>query len=112
MEDLKYWIWLSRIEKLGSIRTQKLLEKYYNPKNIWKCKKPDLLKVEGIGEKIAEEILNSNYKEGLEEIQERMKQEQVELITYKDKNYPINLQQLYDKPISLYIKGNKEIRKY
>lgn len=109
MDELKYWIWLSRIEKLGSVKIQKLLEKYCNPKEIWKCKKGDLVKVEGIGEKIAEEILNFKYKEGLEEIEKRMKQEGVELITLKNKNYPKNLKQLYDKPICLYIKGNKEI---
>ena len=109
MEDLKYWIWLSRIEKLGSVKTQKLLEKYYHPKEIWKCKKEDLLKVDGIGEKMAEEILNSKYRENLEKIEDVMKREEIELISLQDKNYPKNLKQIYDKPISLYVKGNKEI---
>ena len=45
MEELEYWVWLSKIEKLGSIKIQKLLEKYKHPKEIWKCKKEDLLKV-------------------------------------------------------------------
>lgn len=109
MEDLKYWLWLSKIEKLGSIKTQKLLEKYNNPREIWKCKKEDLILIEGIGEKIAEEILNPKYKEGLEQMKEKMQEEKIELITYKDKYYPQKLQELYDKPISLYVKGNKHI---
>jgi DNA processing protein len=111
MEDLKYWIWLSKIGKLGSIKTQKLLEKYHHPKEIWKCKKEDLLKVEGIGEIIAEEILNPVYRENLDKIEETMKKEKIELISLQDKAYPENLKELYDKPISLYVKGNKEILK-
>lgn len=111
MQDLSYWIWLSRIEKLGSINTQKLLEKYKHPKEIWKCRKEDLLQIEGIGNGIAEEILKEQYKKGLEEIEKEMKRNQIELITYQDADYPKNLKQLYDKPISLYVKGNKELLK-
>lgn len=111
MEDLEYWVWLSRIKKLGSIKTQKLLEIYNHPKGIWNAKKEHLLKIEGIGEKLTEEILNNKYRIGLKEEIEKMKKERVELISIYDKYYPENLKQIYDKPISLYIKGNKELLK-
>lgn len=109
MKDLLYWIWFSRIEKLGSIRKQKLLEKYHHPKEIWKCKKEELLQIEGIGEETAQKILTHTYREGLEEMENKMKQEKIELLTICDKEYPATLQQLYDKPISLYVKGNKKM---
>lgn len=109
MEDLKYWVWLSKIEGLGSIKTQRLLEKYCNPKEIWKLKKEDLVKVEGIGIKIAEEILDEKYRCGLEKEVEYMKENNIELISIQDKDYPEKLKTLYDKPISLYIRGNKEL---
>lgn len=109
MKDLEYWVWLSRIERLGSIKKQKLLEKYHHPKEIWKCKKEDLLKVEGIGEKIVEEILNNKYRNGLKEKIKKMEKEKVELISIYDECYPKKLNELYDRPISLYVKGNKEI---
>lgn len=109
MKDLEYWVWISRIEKLGSIKIQRLLEKYNHPKEIWKCKKEDLLKVEGIGEKIAEEILNTKYRNGLKEEIRKMEKEKVELISIYDELYPKNLKELYDKPICLYVKGNKNI---
>lgn len=109
MEDLEYWLWLSRIEKLGSIKTQKLLEKFNNPKEIWKCKKEDLLKVEGIGEKLVEEIVANKYRVELKEEIRKMEKEKVELISIYDEDYPENLKQIYDKPISVYIKGNKKI---
>ena len=62
MEDLKYWIWFSRIENLGSIRGQKLIEKYHSPKEIWKLRKEELESIEGIGEKISNEILSEKYR--------------------------------------------------
>ena len=37
-----------------------------------------------------------------------MKKENIKLINYDDKEYPNNLKQLYDMPISLYVKGNIE----
>ncbi len=109
MEDLKYWIWLSKIPGLGSIKTQRLLNIYHNPKEIWKIEKEELKHIEGIGEKLAEEISKQEYREKLDEIQEKMKEEKIELITFQNEAYPKNLRQLYDKPISLYVKGNKSI---
>lgn len=109
MEELKYWIWLSRIENLGSIRTQRLLKIYNTPKEIWKLKKEDLIKIDGIGEKVANEILNIRYRYNLEEIQNKMQREHIELITFQNKHYPENLKHIYDMPISLYAKGNTNI---
>ncbi len=109
MNDLLYWIWFSRIKNLGSIRKQKLLEKYHHPNKIWKCNKEELLQIEGIGEETAQNILSDTYKEGLEEMASKMKKEKIELITIFDKEYPETLKQLYDKPISLYVKGNRRI---
>ena len=109
MEEINYWIWLSRIRKLGSVKTQKILEIYHHPKEIWKLKKEDLIKIEGVGEKIADEILNQKYRVNLDKIREKMEKEHIELITLYDKDYPQKLHELYDKPISLYVKGNKNL---
>ena len=109
MEDLKYWIWLSKIPGLGSIKTQRLLDIYHTPKEIWSMKEEELQQVEGIGAKLAKEILKQEYRENLDKIQEKMKEEKIELITLQDEEYPENLRHLYDKPISLYVKGNQSI---
>lgn len=109
MEELKYWIWLSKIPELGSIKIQRLLAIYHHPKEIWNSKKEELKQVEGIGEKLAEEILKQEYRENLDILQNKMKEEKIELITLQDEAYPENLKHLYDKPISLYVKGDKSI---
>lgn len=111
MEDLKYWIWFSKIKKLGSINAQKLLNKYNNPKEIWKLKREDLIKNIEINENIINDILNKKYRNNdeINECIEYMKENNIELINIYDKDYPEKLKNIYDKPISLYIKGNKEL---
>ena len=111
MDDLKYWVWLSRIECLGSKKKVKILEKYKTPAKIWKLEKHDLLSIEGIGEKIADEILDKKYRNGLDDIINIMNKENIKLINFFDEMYPQNLKQLYDMPISLYVKGNKKLLK-
>ncbi len=109
MNEKLYWIWLSRIRKLGSIKTQKLLEKFKTPENIWKAQEKELKEIEGIGEEIAKEILNDEYRKNLEMYEKYMKTNKIDLINIYDKEYPEKLKEIYDKPITLYIKGNKEI---
>lgn len=109
MNEIQYWIWLSRIEKLGSIKTQKLLKKYGHPKNIWNAKKEELLKVEGIGEETAKQILKEEYRINLNKYEKYMKEHNIELIHIYDKYYPEKLKKIYDPPIVLYIKGDKTI---
>lgn len=106
MEEKDYWIWLSLINGLGSIKKQKLLQIYKSPKNIWNLNKSELLQINGIGEKLANEILNVGYRKNIKKIKSEMEKENIKLITIKDKEYPKNLQNVYDKPISIYVKGN------
>ena len=109
MKDLKYWIWLSRIENVGSIKIQKLMERFKTPEGIWNANKRQLVEVEGIGEKCAFKILEPKYRLNLNKYIEYMEKNKIELISMYDKYYPEKLKEIYDKPIVLYIKGNKEI---
>ena len=38
----KYWIWFSRINKIGAKAQYKLLEKYETPENIWSLDENEL----------------------------------------------------------------------
>lgn len=108
MEKTKYWIWFSKIKNLGSIKKQELLKRY-KIEEIWNLKQEELMSIDGIGEKTAKEILNPKYKIGIENMIKQMKKEKIKLINIDDVNYPEKLKQIYDKPISLYVKGNVEI---
>ncbi len=108
----KYWIWFSLIQNIGSIRKQKLLEKFKTPEEIYKLPKKQLMQVEGIGEKTVENILDKNIREKINNHLEYLKAKQIQIITIQDKEYPKLLRQIYDYPISIYVKGNIELLNY
>ena len=109
LESKKYWIWLSLIKNLGSVKIKKMLNKYNTPKAIWNLSKKELLKIEGIGEKTVNEILNKSYKNNIYLYMSQMIKENIGIITIEDKEYPQLLKNIYDPPIVLYYKGNKDI---
>ena len=108
MKDIEYWIWLSRIEGLNSKLLNDLLEKYDSPKTLWNKTKEELIE-DGIKEKHAYEITNNYYRERLDTYLKYMNENGIEIITIKDKEYPDKLKVIYDPPVVLYVKGNKNI---
>ena len=112
IEDLKnkkYWIWFSLIKNLGARRKLKLLKIYKDPEIIYNLKKNELLKIEGIGEKIAKNILDENIKKEINRHITYMEKNDIDIISINEEKYPKILKEIYDTPISLYIKGNTEI---
>lgn len=107
--DKKYWIWLSRIEGLGAIKIKELLNKYKTPETIWNLDEEELKNIYGIGEELSKKITDKKYKENLDRYIEYMERNKIEIITIEDKEYPENLKNIYDSPVILYIKGNKQI---
>ena len=82
MEEL-YWIWLSRIEEIGPVRKKKLLEKFKTPKNIYNTSKNELLKIDGIGEKIANAILKKEYKIDLDKYLKYMNKNNIQMYKFQ-----------------------------
>ena len=111
IEKQRYWIWLSLISNLGSKRKQLLLDIYKKPEDIYKTTYSDLVKIKGIGEKLAKSIIDKKIKEKVGKHIEYMKKHEIGIISIYDKEYPEILKNIYDPPISLYFMGNKEILK-
>ena len=109
LENKKYWIWFSLIKGLGCVRKQKLLKKYGTPEEIYKLSKSKLLKINGIGEETATNIIESKNEKILNYHIKYMKENNIDIIHICEKSYPQILKQIYDAPVSLYIRGNKEI---
>lgn len=109
IEEKRYWIWFSLIKGLGNKRKQKLLKIYKNPQKIYYLKKEELMNICGIREQIAEKILDRSIKNVVNKYIEYMENNNIDIITIMDENYPQNLKQIYDPPIILYVKGNKKI---
>lgn len=108
MKDIRYWIWLSRVEGLNPKVLNELLEKYKDPKVIWNKTKEELIQ-EGMKEIYADKITNSKYRIGLDRYLEYMKNNNIDIINIHDENYPDKLRKIYDPPVVIYIKGNKKV---
>ena len=108
MEDIRYWIWLSRIEGLNPKLLNDLLEKFGTPKELWSKTKEELIN-EGVKEIYADRIVNDFYKQNLSSYLKYMSKNNIKIITIKDKDYPDKLKVIYDPPVVLYIKGDKTI---
>lgn len=109
LEEKRYWIWLSLIPSLGSKRKQDLLERYKTPQAIYDAKEKELESIKGIGEKTIAQILDKKIRNSVEKHIEYMLKNNVDIISITDEQYPKILKEIYDPPISLYSKGNKNI---
>lgn len=89
-EEKKYWIWLSRLPKVGNKTIEKLIEKYHFPDAIYNLSKKELMSNDRIGEKIADIILSKKYRIDLEKYISYMNKENINIITIMDKEYPQN----------------------
>ncbi len=100
----KYWLGLSLVPGLGPVTLSRVLEKEPDPGKIWMAagqKLRQLFTDKSVRKslvKIREEIdLNTR----LEELADR----DIELITREEDNYPAALQEIYDPPPVLFVRG-------
>lgn len=109
IKEKRYWIWLSLIKNLGSKKKRILLNKYKTPERIYNLNKQELINIKGIGEETANNILNESIKNCIEEHIKYMEKNNIMIVNIEDKEYPKRLKEIYDPPISLYVKGDKKI---
>ena len=109
LEKKKYWIWLSCIKGLGSIRKQILLNRYKTPEKIYTLKKEEILQIRGFHETLAENIICRKNRENLKKQIEALQKQNIKILTIEDKEYPEILKTIYDYPVSIFVKGNEKI---
>ncbi len=103
--SLVHKIALTLIKNIGSRQARKLLLAFGDAESVFSAKKNMLLKIEGIGEKIAYSILNTDAIKRAEEQLAFIKKHKIEVLFYTDANYPKRLRNCYDAPVLLYFKG-------
>lgn len=93
------------VEGIGSVRLRRLMEIFRRPTEIFKAG-PSELSASGILtprmiKMIHETHLRSNVDREIKEAQDKS----VKIVTVLDADYPLNLKEIFDPPIVLYIKG-------
>lgn len=105
MDDTEAFIALNMIEHVGPVRVRQLLTHFSEPAAILSAPRHQLLRVEGIGEEVAERISRWQEKVDLSGELARIKEFGCHVITQRDENYPAHLREIYDPPIVLYVLG-------
>ncbi len=107
--SLKYKIALSLIPKIGHITAKKLVSYVGSFEGVFLENRSSLLKIPGIGNTLADLIMNSDVIPKAEEELGFIKENEISVIFYLDKNYPERLKYCEDAPILLYTKGNANL---
>ncbi|MGE4282507.1 MAG: DNA-processing protein DprA [Clostridia bacterium] len=104
MEDIIYWLWLTNLSGVGSVKVSKLLEYFKSPEMIWQAGKSELQACIGINGHIMEKLSNKNL-DAAKKILHDTQRLEIDIVTINDLRYPELLKRTYDPPGILYFKG-------
>ncbi len=108
MSSLKYQIGLTCIAGIGDSLAKNLVSYCGGAEAVFKERKQALLKIPGIGEGIANKIIEGRG-EALKHAEEEclfVEKQQIKHLFYTEKDYPQRLKNCVDSPVLIYYKGN------
>ncbi len=108
MEDLKYWIWISKIN-LNPERLRNCLE-YIAVYEIWNSN--ELILNNYFTTKEVSRILDNNYKKNLENHLSFIEKYKIRILTIEDDDFPKKFKNIKNMPIILYALGNIDLLKH
>jgi DNA processing protein len=108
-EELLYRIGITLIEWVGHINAKRLIGACGSAEAVFKEKKSNLIKIEGIGEFLAQAVIKQKVLARAEKEIKFIEKHQITPLYYLDKNYPLRLKQCIDSPIILYQNGNADL---
>lgn len=103
---MKYWIWYATLETLNPIQKKKLLDIYVTPKKIFDAKLDDVKNLNFLRESNINEIFQKRDMKLIAKYEEYMKKYGIFMLNITDDDYPEKLKNIYDAPITLFLKGN------
>jgi DNA processing protein len=104
--ELKNWLALSTVPNVGPIRFISLVKHFGSPEAVLSAPEKELTELPDIGVAIASNIKKKVLWDVAEKQVQLMQKAQIELLTFKDEDYPENLKSIYDPPPFLFIRGD------
>ncbi|MBD3863196.1 MAG: DNA processing protein [Olleya marilimosa] len=105
-DQLRYILALQHVSKIGDTTAKKLINHCGSAEAVFKEKKQNLLKIDGIGEIILSELYQSSHFEEADKELKFIKDENLKHHVFTDPTYPSNLKHCIDSPIVLFESGN------
>ncbi|MFQ5671970.1 MAG: DNA-processing protein DprA [Nitrospinales bacterium] len=106
MDELKYWVALNMVLGVGKTLFARLLRHFGLVGNVFRASVRELTQVNGIGEKIAAEILNFDLERNIEREFRLAEKLDLRIVTLASPEYPYLLKLIYDPPPVLYYQGS------
>lgn len=100
---------LSFAPGIGNVLAKQLISYCGSAAEVFGSPKKKLVKIPGIGEKMAAAVLSQPAFDMATRVLEQARQQQVQILFYTDKEYPNRLKSLHDSPLLLYYKGNADL---
>ena len=101
---LIHWIWYATLPDMDEQEKVELLQHFQDPEDIFFAEEESLAQVEGLTADGVKVLLNRDLTQAREILQECTDQ-QIELLTYRDKAYPVRLKSISNPPLVLYYQG-------
>lgn len=101
---MKYWIWLASVEGLGPVKKLALLNKFKSVKKIYNATEKEILKVDGMSDKIVQNMQKAKDAKLLEKYEKYILKNDIKIINISDDNYPAKLKNIYAPPITIFAK--------
>ena len=108
-EDLLYKIAITKITKVGPVTARNLVSYCGGVKAIFEASKKELLKIPGVGELTASNIMNKKVLFEAERELKFVEANNIKTLFFLDDDYPLRLKQFQDSPILLYYKGSVDL---
>ncbi len=107
--QLLYEIGITLLPGVGDVNAKKLIAYCGGAEAVFREKKNNLLKIEGIGSKLAEIIVNHQVLKRAETEISFIEKNDIQALFFIDKDFPIRLKQAIDGPVMVYFKGNTNL---
>jgi DNA processing protein len=102
--ERKYWIAFSRIPRVGRVRVAALEEHFGTLEAAWRAS-PGELKAAGMDSAGINALVDIRQTTNPDDEMELLQRHQVRALTWHDEGYPRQLQEVYDRPPVLFVRG-------
>ena len=109
-EELFYLLALQKVELVGDIVAKKLLNHFGNAKDVFQTKAPKLENIDGIGSILIRNLKNKSVFLKAEAELNFIKENHIDVLFFKDENYPDKLKHCIDGPVLLFASGNLDFK--
>ncbi len=105
MAALKYWVWLSSMKGLSARGAKAVIDALGGPLEVYFASRETYDTIEGLSEK-DKALLSDKSTANASRILAECRDRGIRILTARDADYPQRLNQLYDAPQVLYVRGH------